>query len=229
MLTDIEFESAQPRSTAERVCENLRESILNKKLIPGERLVEAKIAQAMGVSITPVRQAIQTLSTQGLLTVFPYKGTYVTHVTKEYVEDVQRAREMLETAASELALKNLTDADAETMEALCRKEDQSYQSGDIYWSIRYDTRVHQLLIRRSGSRLFLDMWEILKRRMEVVQAYTKVGNHPDGHYLWRHQAIIDAVRAKDAGALKEALVYHIRTANIGSGVDFPEEKDVKYN
>jgi len=128
MLTDITFGSAQPRSTAERVCENLRESILDKKLVPGERLVEAKIAQAMHVSITPVRQAIQTLSTQGLLTVFPYKGTYVSHLTREYVADVQRAREMLETAAAELAVPNLKPEDADTMTRLCNKEDEGSPS-----------------------------------------------------------------------------------------------------
>ncbi len=229
MLSDISFGNAQPRSSAQRVCENLRESILDKKLAPGERLVEAKIAQAMHVSITPVRQAIQTLSTEGLLAVFPYKGTYVSYLTKEYVADVQRARELLETAAAELALPNLTGEDADAMTELCRKEDAAYQKGRIYASNQYDTAVHELIIRRSGSALFLEMWEILKRRTEFVQAYTKVGDHPDGHYLWRHQAIIDAVRAKDGPALREALLYHIRTANIGSGVEFPSESEIEYN
>jgi len=229
MLKDVEFNIAQPRSAAERVCENLRESILSRKIEPGERLVEAKIAHAMNVSITPVRQAIQTLSTQGLLTVFPYKGTYVTYITKEYVEDVQYARLLLEVGAAKLALPHLTAEDADLMEEICRKGDEAYRNGDIYASVQYDIAMHELPIRKSGNALLLDMWEITKSRIQIVQANTKVGVHPVGYYLERHKPIIAAVRARDLDTLTAALDEHFRTSPIQSGVDFPSESEIEYN
>ena len=67
-----------------RICETIREKILTGEFKPGQRMVEAKVAKSFGVSITPVREAFSTLVKQGLLTTFPYCGTYVTILTYEY-------------------------------------------------------------------------------------------------------------------------------------------------
>lgn len=76
------------RSTSDFVYNSVRQSILTHEFPAGSRLVEAKTSKELNVSITPVREAFARLANQGLLTVFPYKGTYVTIITKQYLEDV---------------------------------------------------------------------------------------------------------------------------------------------
>lgn len=216
------------RRTADRVCETLRRAILSKQLSPGEYLVESKIAQELNVSITPVRQAFQMLATQGLLSSLPYKQTCVTQITKEFVEDVQNFRILIEPAAARLAFENLTLKDSRRIAELCKLEDEASQSGKLYESIVFDTQIHELIFLKSENALMIETWDILKSRMEFIQVYTKFGTHPAGYYLSRHQAIIDAMNAHDLPALEEAIREHIRKANLESDITFVSQSDVKY-
>ena len=104
-MEDFEVEAENVPSSGNgsvscRICETIREKILTGEFKPGQRMVEAKVAKSFGVSITPVREAFSTLVKQGLLTTFPYCGTYVTILTYEYAYDLIFVRKALETAAA---------------------------------------------------------------------------------------------------------------------------------
>lgn len=121
------------RSTSDFVYNSVRQSILTHEFPAGSRLVEAKTSKELNVSITPVREAFARLANQGLLTVFPYKGTYVTIITKQYLEDVYFLRRHLEVMAAEKSFPKLTDKTSSIMRS-CSPARTRPMTGRIYMS-----------------------------------------------------------------------------------------------
>ncbi|MGI5963043.1 MAG: GntR family transcriptional regulator [Lawsonibacter sp.] len=213
------------RSTSEFVYNTILEAILTNQLPGGVRLVEAKTSKDLNVSITPVREAFARLANQGLLTVFPYKGTYVTIVTKEYVEDVSYLRKHLEMMAVERGFSKLKEEDILYFEKLCIASDQAYDQGNLSEAIRFDVLFHEHMFRVSGSSLLMEMWNTIKYRIENIQSYTKPAMNP--RISIRHKPMLDALYLRDESKFAMALMEHLNS-NI-SGVDFPNEKDIQYD
>lgn len=183
------------RSTSDFVYNSVRQSILTHEFPAGSRLVEAKTSKELNVSITPVREAFARLANQGLLTVFPYKGTYVTIITKQYLEDVYFLRRHLEVMAAEKSFPKLTDQDIQYYEELFASADEAYDRQDLYESIRSDVLFHERLFTLSGSALLMDTWHIIKYRIENLQSYTKPVMN--ARFSVRHGAMLEAIRNKD--------------------------------
>ena len=213
------------RSTSDFVYNSVRQSILTHEFPAGSRLVEAKTSKELNVSITPVREAFARLANQGLLTVFPYKGTYVTIITKQYLEDVYFLRRHLEVMAAEKSFPKLTDQDIQYYEELFASADEAYDRQDLYESIRSDVLFHERLFTLSGSALLMDTWHIIKYRIENLQSYTKPVMN--ARFSVRHGAMLEAIRNKDQARYVSAFLEHLNTNQ--DVVDFPDEADIKYN
>ena len=213
------------RSTSDFVYNSVRQSILTHEFPAGSRLVEAKTSKELNVSITPVREAFARLANQGLLTVFPYKGTYVTIITKQYLEDVYFLRRHLEVMAAEKSFPKLTDQDIQYYEELFASADEAYDRQDLYESIRSDVLFHERLFTLSGSALLMDTWHIIKYRIENLQSYTKPVMN--ARFSVRHGAMLEAIRNKDQARYVAAFQEHLNTNQ--DVVDFPDEADIKYN
>lgn len=212
------------RSTSEMVCNTLRQRIISHELPGGSRMVEAKVAKEMNVSITPVREAISRLANEGLVVVFPYKGTYVIHVTEEYVDDVDDLRRNLELMAAERGFSKLTDDDVAYLEQLCTESDIAFNRGDLFSAVRYDMMFHQHMFEISDSALLLEMWKMICYRIENIISYTK--GHVKPTLVSRHGAMLNAMRSRDQEAYIEALKQHLHSHRQGSV--FPAEADVQY-
>ena len=212
-LSDFVAEGNLGRSTADRVCEILRQAIIGRVFEQGDRLVEAKIAQELNVSITPIRQAFSTLANQGLLTIFPYKGTYVTIITKEFVDDLAFMRQKIESLAA--VLMNY-----------CKLSDYYFQSGNLYQAIHHDCMFHEFFFTKAGSPMLMEMWTLIKSRVEYVQTYTKGTFQPDDYLQVRHGAMIKAVREMDKEAFMLALSMHL--ASTTQIIAFPKNQEIQY-
>ena len=213
------------RSTSELVCNTMRQRIISHNLPSGSRLVEAKVAKEMNVSITPVREAMSRLANEGLVTIFPYKGTYVTYVTEEYVDDVDELRRNLEMMAAERGFCNLTDEDIAYLEQLCVESDIAFNQGDLFTAVRYDMMFHQHMFEISGSALLLEMWKMICFRIENIISYTK--GHMDRALVKRHGAMLNAMRNRDQKAYEEALKQHLHSHRQGHV--FPSEAEIQYD
>lgn len=182
------------------------------------------MSKDLNVSITPVREAFARLSNQGLLTVFPYKGTYVTIISREYIEDVYYLRENLEKMAAEKAWGHINEEDIQFYEDLLVQSDQYYEQGDLYESIRCDMAFHEKLIELSGSSLLAEMWSTIKYRIENIQSYTKTAMNM--RMSKRHAPMMDALRNRDMEQYLEALKAHLGSSN--NIVPFPLESTIIY-
>ena len=115
-LSPIKLDSYQP--LREVVCETLRDAIRKGKLKPGERLMESQLAEDLGVSRTPVREAIRKLELEGYVIMMPRRGTYVANLSIRDVNEVFEIRTSLDSLASGLAAERITDEELERLQRL---------------------------------------------------------------------------------------------------------------
>lgn len=200
------------KSTGSRIYDTLRKMILVQDLKQGERLVEAKIASLLNVSITPVRQAFSFLATQGLLTAFPYRGTYVTILTQEFAQDLMNVRKALEPVAASMSFASMSYSDADYLTKLCELADLSRSMGELIESIEYDIRFHEYFFQKSDSQLMLELWNVLRNRLIFLQCIMRPNCEADEPSLvLRHKEMIEAVRALDLPSLQAAIIRHLDT------------------
>lgn len=199
------------KSRSEGVTDSLREAIIQGELRPGERLVEARLAEELGVSTTPVRAALSQLTSEGLVVVYPYKGSYVTEVTPKLVAEVLGVRKRLECFAAELALSQLSGDDFATLTEYAEAMEACVQQQRTYEAVEYDTLFHGLLYQRSGHSLLLDLFFGLQPRIQLMQSYGRLFARPTpaGQTQANHLAIVDALTTGDQDQIRHVIEGHI--------------------
>ena len=142
-LSPIRLEGYQP--LRDMVFDVLMNAIMQGQLSPGERLLEVQLADEMGVSRTPVREAIRRLELEGFVVMVPRKGAYVAGLSIDDVESVYEIRTALETLAVRLAAQRMEAADYEQLDELAGKMQQTWQEGDVDNWVNLDARFHELV------------------------------------------------------------------------------------
>jgi DNA-binding GntR family transcriptional regulator len=199
----------------ERIYELLLSKIVTQELTPGQKLQSVEeIASALGVSRTPVKDAVNRLAVEGLLTIIPRKGTFVTDVTPEGIEELFDVRLMMELHAAALALERITDEEIEKLSQLllsCQKLVDGDRYMDYEAFLDLDTDFHLSLFQSAGNSLLLKLYEGINLHLQVVRAYQKAPGAAAGAAATQaeHNAILSALRGRDVGALQDALTAHI--------------------
>ena len=141
----------RPRSLRELALEHLRESIVSGKLEMGQALSERSISDELGVSKSPVREALAQLRDEGLVTIEPQKGARVFSLTDDEVTQICDFRQVIETAAFELALTRNPEALAEDMEDVVAKMKDAQKKGRMAVYLSLDTTFHELIFTHCGN------------------------------------------------------------------------------
>ena len=142
-LGPIQLDSYQP--LREVVCETLRDAVRRGILQPGERLMEIQLAEDLGVSRTPVREAIRKLEMEGYVIMMPRRGTYVADLSIRDINEVFEIRTSLESLASGLAAERIDEDELEKLQRLLVEIGAYIKSGDMESIVRTDTEFHDLL------------------------------------------------------------------------------------
>jgi len=189
----------------------LRERILERVLQPGEALVEAKLAEDLGMSRTPIRDALNRLEQEGLVTSIANKGTFVESLRPVDVVEIYDIREVIEGLAARLLSRRVTKGQAEMLDELARKAD------DPSAAVSDDVEFHSAITRMCGSQRVVEV-----ARQFLLQALTydehtrrlaSSGNVPvvhEGRVEGAHQAIARAIAAGNAAAAEETVRAHVR-------------------
>lgn len=191
----------------DQIKEVLLERILEGDYEPGERLVETQIAQELGISQTPLREALRELEILRFVVSEPFKGTRVREVSREEILEIYPVRAALEeVAAREAAIKldGGLDALEDELEGMLRAE----EAGDLHGQVRHDVRFHRLIVEASGNRTLLDLWGSL--RIEARTLITFLQADIDLRELAEtHRPIIEALRSGDSGESGRILREHL--------------------
>ena len=165
-LSPIRLEGYQP--LRDMVFDVLMNAIMQGQLSPGERLLEVQLADEMGVSRTPVREAIRRLELEGFVVMVPRKGAYVAGLSIDDVESVYEIRTALETLAVRLAAQRMEAADYEQLDELAGKMQQTWQEDDVDNWVNLDARFHELLYTFSRNERLISM---MSNIMEQLSRY----------------------------------------------------------
>jgi DNA-binding GntR family transcriptional regulator len=199
-----------PVSMRQRASDALRSAIVSGRLRPGDRLKEVELAERLGVSRVPVREALRQLEHEGLVASLPYRATEVLGVSQEEIAEVLvPIRLTIESFAFRKAMPLLTEDDFAALAAIVEKMRAAGESGDLDALAEDDVRFHELVIERSGQPHCLQIWRSIEPR---VRAYFRrdAPVHPTADELAvEHQELLDALAAGDEGELIETLSRHI--------------------
>ena len=187
----------------------LREAILNGELEPGERLMEIALAQKLGVSRTPIREAIRKLELEGLVVMAPRKGAEVAEITLKDVKDVLEVRKNLEDLAVELACKKATEEDIEEMKRAHEEFIKTLSQKDLTVIAEADVKFHDVIYKTTDNKRLIQILNNLREqmyryRLEYIKDEKKRMIVTD-----EHLQIIEAIKNKDVDSAKEYIQEHI--------------------
>ena len=203
----IAFDRQQ--SVPRQVYELLRERIQTAQLSPGESINERRLSEWLGVSRTPIREAIRRLAGDGLIEIVPHVGTSVALVDPKRVYEFCQIRVSLEAAAAAEATKHFTPAIGKQLDRMIEEQDETIDTGDAVRNIEIDTEFHQLIQKTSG---FSTMAEILQRVMgEIIRARHLSIKLPGRlrDPIAEHRAIVAGLRSGDPGRAASAMKNHL--------------------
>lgn len=191
------------------VFNTLRESILKGEMKPGERLMEIHLASKLGVSRTPIREAIRMLELEGLVTMIPRRGAEVAQISAKGLRDVLEVRQALDALAMELACARITDAEIKELRRACDEFAEMTRTQDAVRIAEADVELHDLIVRASGNARLAQMVNNLSRQMYRYRLeYIKdVSQH--GRLIEEHEEIYRCISSRDMNAGARAIKMHI--------------------
>ena len=205
------FEIKNYKPLGEVVFEYLRNAILNGTLKPGERLMEINLAEQLGVSRTPVREAIRKLEKERFVEMIPRKGAYVANLTARDILEVLEIRIVLEGFASKLAAERMTEEDVLDLEAILKEFNQALEGLDRPEMIRRDNEFHNKIYSAAKNNKLV---EIVKELHDQFQRFRLIFFNEYDDYndlqVW-HQNILEAIKNRDGNKAKECAEYHVRS------------------
>lgn len=206
-LKPIRLDSYQPLH--ELVCESLREAIRTGLLRPGERLMEIQLAEELGVSRTPVREAIRKLDQEGFVVMMPRRGAYVANMSIRDVNEIFEIRTALESLSNGLAAERITAEELEELQNLLVQIGKYIEEDNMDKIVDTDIAFHELLYRVSRNSRLEGI--ISNLREQLTRFRTLSMSHPGRlkATLEEHRAIVAAIAEGDVEAAQQAAEYHM--------------------
>ena len=197
------------KSLRGQVFDKIRSDILNGKYKRGEELVESSIGKELGISRTPVREAIRQLELEGLVQLVPNKGAFVTGISEKDVRDIYLIRARLEGLAARMAAKNITPELLDAMEETVVLSEYHAKKEHYEQVCEMDSKFHKLLYKASGSRILehtlTDFHQYVQRvRMASIMKKRRMEKSND-----EHDAILTAIREHDEEKAELVATRHI--------------------
>lgn len=193
----------------DQVFEKLRQAIINGDLKPGERLVERTLAEQLGVSRTPVREAIRMLELEGLITFQPKLGAVVSRVSDSEVIEIYRIRAVLEGLAARMAAENITPDGIEKLMNKLKEMEKAAEERDIIQLEKFHRQFNDIIYQAANSPRLYSMISTL---VDHIQLYTKVGYSQPKRIeeaSKEHRQLAEAIVQKNKDLAEHAARKHI--------------------
>ena len=206
----LNLENKEHKSLRVLVYEEIKRQILTGEIEPGARIMEVETSESLGVSRTPVRDAVKKLEREGLVVIEPRRGTYASRITASELIEILDVREHLEGLAVLYATEKMRNPQKEKLKAISDKYVASVAEKKINKMVRYDTEFHKTIIDASDNRTLISLIEQLDERMMRFR-YAYFDNTRRAEMIPpEHQRILDAVMDGKAKEAELAAKDHVR-------------------
>ena len=209
MVEDLQLVIADNIPLRDAVFETLREAILKGVLSPGQHLMEMQLAYQLGVSRTPVREAIRMLELEGLVNMIPRKGARVAAISEKSLCDVLEVRRALEELSVRLACTRMERDDLEKLDSINQQFIRACQGDDVVQIARIDESFHAVIYEAADNAKLLQLLNQMQNQMYRYRIeYIKLKERRQ-ILVEEHKKIIHSLARRDADAAAEAINTHI--------------------
>lgn len=196
----------------EIVFETIREAILTGQMPPGERLMETQLADDLGVSRTPVREAIRKLELEGLVIMVPRRGAYVANMGIRDIAETFEIRLALESLAAKLAVERISPEEIEEMERLVVQMHDAIERQDIDYLVDLDGEFHDILFQASRNSRLAQIINVLREQIKRFRRAVLETNRQQRLVLNEHKQIIEAISERRSNLAQDLVRIHISNA-----------------
>lgn len=209
------------------VFNTLRQAILKGELEPGERLMEIQLAEKLGVSRTPIREAIRKLELEGLVLMIPRKGAEVAKISEKSLRDVLEVRRSLEELAIELACQRMTEEDLDQLEIMQERFKKAVSRGDAMTIAESDEAFHDVIYQGTGNDKLVQMLNNLREQMYRYRLEYIKDEDKRQVLLVEHEHIVHALKNRNITEAKTAAREHIDNQEITVSKNIKEQDTVQ--
>lgn len=204
----------KPISLVDQAYEEIKNMVCNFELFPGQIVSDFTLSKAMGMSRTPIRQALQRLEGDGLIEDAGAGKSYqVSRITEEEIVDLFDAREGIEVMAVKLAVdKGIPEPRLVELERISNNMEEANLAGNIRENFNYDQEFHDYLVNMSGNKKLIRFHESLLIQLRRVRMLSYLERKYQDKAFQDHKRVLDGLRAGDKELASEALARHIETA-----------------
>lgn len=192
------------------VFNTLRQAILRGELKPGERLMEIALANRLGVSRTPVREAIRMLELEGLVIMIPRRGAQVAQITEQDLNDVLEVRLGLEELAVRFACERITDEEIKALGLAVKEFEKKMSNNDLSAQAEADVKFHEIIYGATHNQRLVQIINNIREQMYRYRIEYLKDVESRKTLVKEHYEICDALKRRDAESAVEKMCIHIR-------------------
>lgn len=198
-----------PVSIRQKVYSVIRNEILNGRILPGERLVETRLAEQIKTSRTPVREALHMMEMEGLLEAIPRVGYRVKQIEWDEVEEICEIRAVNETLAARWAMNSITRKEIQALEKNIAVAEAEVKGGNPRSFVELDAEFHEILVRASGSKRLLELCQLLRCHMLRYRIESLYLPESALRAIRGHRRILDCIKRKDDEGIDGTIRDHL--------------------
>jgi DNA-binding GntR family transcriptional regulator len=221
-LLPIKLDSYKP--LREMVSDTLREAIVAGTLKPGERLMEIQLAEELGVSRTPVREAIRKLELEGFVIMIPRRGTYVADLSIKDVNEVFEIRTALDVLAAGLAVERITEEELEQLERLLVQIGAYIELEDIEKIVEADGQFHDILYRASRNDRLVGIINNLREQFTRFRSISMAYPGRIKNTIEEHRQLVEAIAQRNVALAQQLAREHMENAEQTLLLDMQERR-----
>lgn len=193
---------------SEKIAMTIRNNIIKGIIKPGERLVEPKLSEMLGISRTPIREALRLLEMEGFIEIIPRRGAIVTTLTRKDIDDIFTIKMRLEPLASSLAVSYLEKSDIDRMKELAAKMEAGSAKG-VTQLINWNYDFHNIFIYKCNNERLIKMLEGLQQQFKRATVYSFTTEGRTRKVNEEHDKLIAAFEQKDEKGVEKIVETHV--------------------
>ncbi|VBB09100.1 transcription regulator hth gntr [Lucifera butyrica] len=213
-MKDLDFSVNNDDSLHIKVYKHIKSQIINGGYGPGEILLETKLADELGVSRTPIREAIHLLELEGLVESSTKKGAAVLGISTKDVQDIYAIRQLVEGLAARWAAEHLTAVEIKELQKIFELMEFYAHKLDVEEVTELDNRFHQIIYEASGSKILKLTLGNLHKYVQMARQESLKAHDRLPHTIEEHRAVLQAFLDRDAEVAEKALAYHAKMAYL---------------
>ena len=210
---NLHSEAGDKYSLRGKVFHKIRDDILKGRYRQNEAMKELKISKELGVSRTPVREALRQLELEGLVTIIPNKGAVVSGINAKDIADIYAIRSLIEGLCAEWASANITEEQLDELEEIVFLSEFHLKKGHIEQLYELDNKFHEMLYEASQSKILRHVLSDFHHYVQRVRKTSLSSAERAQKSINEHKAILEALRNKDSDAARSLTNVHVQNTS----------------